>query len=242
MLLLAGKTGSTAHSPAEHSSKRIAYFPAMAQFSQPMIVLGLTGGIGMGKSAAATMLEKRGGPLVDTDLIARQVVAPGQPALTAIRERFGPEILDEAGQLRRDELAQRVFNDPTARQALEAIVHPRIREQWLSRVEGWRNESRALCVVVIPLLFETDASQYFTHTVCVACSPGTQFERLRTRRWTDEEIQSRIAAQWPIEKKMSAADFVVWTEGSLAIHDQQWTKLLSKLGWTAVKAVKESAD
>src|SRR6185436_6394827 len=123
-----------------------------------MKIIGLTGGIGMGKSKAAELLEQRGLPVIDTDLLARQVVEPGQPALQEIEQEFGSDLIDTDGQLRRDELARRVFADEARRQQLERIVHPRIRDKWLAQVERWRKEARPLCVVVIPLLFETNAA------------------------------------------------------------------------------------
>ncbi|MGD0087981.1 MAG: dephospho-CoA kinase, partial [Verrucomicrobiota bacterium] len=122
-----------------------------------MKTLGLTGGIGMGKSTAARFLRERGAQLVDTDELARQLVEPGQPALVEIQTVFGQNVVAPDGQLRREALAQIVFTDPAARRKLESILHPRIREGWLAQVESWRTENHALAVVVIPLLFETKA-------------------------------------------------------------------------------------
>jgi dephospho-CoA kinase len=167
----------------------------------------------MGKSTAAKILSGRGVPVVDTDELARQLVSPGEPALAEIQQRFGPTLVDAAGQLRRDELARLVFADSAARQKLEAILHPRIRERWLTQVEQWRAAGHAAAVVVIPLLFETAAEANFDSVICVACSAATQRKRLHTRGWSDDEIGRRIAAQWPVEKKMALARHVVWTEG-----------------------------
>src|SRR5512137_799134 len=111
-----------------------------------MRVLGLTGGVGMGKSTSAQLLCDRGVPVVDTDDLARQVVAPGQPALAEVREAFGADVVGPDGQLRRDELAQRVFADAAARTRLEQILHPRIRALWRAQVETWRTEGRPLAV------------------------------------------------------------------------------------------------
>jgi dephospho-CoA kinase len=191
-----------------------------------MKLLGLTGGIGMGKSTAAKLLGDLAVPIIDTDLIARRVVEPGQPALEELRVQFGPEIIGRDGRLRREELARRVFADPTARVLLESILHPPIREAWLAQVAEWRRENRGVGVVVIPLLFETNAAGNFDATICVACSAVTQMNRLRARGWTQEQISQRIQAQWPVEKKMARADFVIWTEGSLEIHDQQLRRVL----------------
>ena len=192
-----------------------------------MRLLGLTGGVGMGKSACASLLRDRGFPVIDTDNLARQVVEPGQPALSEVSRLFGPEILDAQGGLRRDLLAHRVFADPALRRQLEAILHPRIRALWLAQAQSWRSEGRALGAVAIPLLFETGAEKEFDAVVCIACSPATQLERLRSRGWPDEQINQRIQAQWPIENKMSKSNYVIWAEGSLEIHGAQLDRILS---------------
>jgi dephospho-CoA kinase len=194
-----------------------------------MKVCGLTGGVGMGKSAAAQFLRARGAQVVDTDELARQLVQPGQPALTEIQTEFGKKVIAPDGRLRRKELAEIIFADADARKKLEVILHPRIRERWLARVDVWRQENRALAVVVIPLLFETRAESHFNKIICVACSAPTQRQRLLSRGWTPEQIRQRLAAQWPVEQKISRADFVVWTDGALDAHAQQLDRILVKL-------------
>src|SRR2546421_12195011 len=146
-----------------------------------MRFLGLTGGIGMGKSASETILRQRGVPVIDTDLIARQLVEPGAVALSEIQKIFGPAVIGPDGQLLRRELASRVFSEPAARKQLEAILHPRIRAVWKSQVALWRSENQPLAVVIIPLLFETDAQSEFDATLCIACSLATQRQRLIAR-------------------------------------------------------------
>jgi dephospho-CoA kinase len=195
-----------------------------------MRVLGLTGGAGMGKSAAARMLRERGVSVVDTDDLARQVVEPGQPALAQVRQAFGPEVIGPDGRLRRDELARRVFADAPARARLENILHPRIRELWRAQMQAWRAEGRSLAVVVIPLLFETKAEAELDATICVACSKATQQERLRSRGWPQEQIEQRIQAQLPTEEKAARANYVVWTEGGLDVHAAQIERILQRLG------------
>jgi dephospho-CoA kinase len=194
-----------------------------------MKVCGLTGGVGMGKSTTARFFRERGAQVVDTDELARQLVQPVQPALAEIQAEFGKAIIASDGRLRRDELARIVFADAAARKKLETILHPRIRERWLAQVEIWRKENRALAVVVIPLLFETRAESHFNKIICVACSAPTQRERLLARGWTPEQIQQRLAAQWPVEQKISRADFVVWTDGTLDMHAQQLERIFVKL-------------
>ena len=142
------------------------------------------------------------------------------------RRCFGQNIVAPDGQLRRDELAQIVFTDPAARRKLESILHPRIRECWLAQVETWRKENHTLAVVVIPLLFETNAESHFDKTVCIACSAANQRRRLLERGWTPDQIQQRVAAQWPIGQKIARADFVIWTDGSLEVLAQQIERIL----------------
>lgn len=192
-----------------------------------MKTFGLTGGIGMGKSTAAELLRNRGVPVVDSDVIARQVVEPGQPALLEIQDAFGEDIVGADGRLRRDELARRVFADTEARRTLEVILHPRIRAVWQAQLQVWRAEGQETSVAVIPLLFETDVGRHFDSTICVACTGTTQRERLRGRGWNDEQIDQRIQAQLPVEKKMALADFVVWTEAGLDVHEVQLTRILT---------------
>ncbi len=194
-----------------------------------MKVIGLTGGMGMGKSAAAQLLGARGVPVVDTDDLARQVVAPGQPALAEIQRLFGRDVVGPDGQLRRDELARRVFGDAAARQRLEHILHPRIRELWRAQIEAWRAEGRRVAVVVIPLLFETKAESELDATICVACSAATQRERLRARGWPPEQLEQRLQAQLPIQQKMAQADYVVWTEAGLDVHAAQLERILASV-------------
>jgi dephospho-CoA kinase len=192
-----------------------------------MRLLGLTGGVGMGKSACADLLRGRGIPVVDTDILARQVVEPGQPVLEEIRALFGPEFIDVRGRLRRDLLGRRVFADPPARKQLESILHPRIRQLWRAQVQAWRAENHRLGVVAIPLLFETHAEAELDATICVACSRATQLERLQARGWPYEQIEQRIHAQWPIDDKIAKANYVIWSEGSLEIHAAQLDHILA---------------
>lgn len=194
-----------------------------------MKTVGLTGGIGTGKSTAARFFRERGASVVDTDELARQLVEPGQPALAEIQAAFGKSIVTSGGRLRRDELAQIVFSDPVARKKLEALLHPRIRESWRVQLEAWRKTDCILAVVVIPLLFETGAESSFDKTVCTACSPHSQRQRLLSRGWTGEQIKHRLAAQWPIDHKIAHADFVVWTDGPLESHAQQVARIVAAL-------------
>lgn len=201
-----------------------------------MMTIGLTGGIGMGKSTSAALLAEMNIPVSDTDAIARELVEPGQPALAEIRDRFGASILDGQGRVRRDELARLVFADATARADLETILHPRIRTVWQSRVQTWRDNGQRVGVVVIPLLYETGAEKLFDSVICVACARETQRSRLHQRGWNDVQIQERNAAQWPVEKKMERADRVIWTEGEIGVHSRQVRRVIESLTGCGVVA------
>jgi dephospho-CoA kinase len=194
-----------------------------------MKLFGITGGVGMGKSTTASFLEKTGVAVLDTDLIARQLVEPGQPALAEIVAAFGSSILSPDGSLNRKDLARRVFGDIPARAKLESILHPKIRQIWEADVIKWRDADRESGAVIIPLLFETKAESLFDAIICVVCSPHTQFERLRARGWSRAEIQQRIAAQWPAEEKINRSDFIIWTDTTLEAHAAQLERVLLRM-------------
>jgi dephospho-CoA kinase len=192
--------------------------------------LGLTGGIGTGKSTLAGLLRSRGIPLVDTDDLARSLVEPGQPALTEIRAVFGDRVIDERGRLRRDALAEQVFSDQEARLRLELILHPRIHAAWQGQLVSWQREGLSHAVVVIPLLFEKRLETHFNLTLCVACRSSTQRDRLRARGWSDRDIERRLEAQLSLAEKMRRADRVIWNEGSLGLLAEQADRILAGEG------------
>ena len=195
----------------------------------------------MGKSTAAALLAQRGVTIVDTDVLARQLVEPGQPAIAEIRDAFGAEMIAADGSLRRDLLARRVFSDSGARKTLEGILHPRIRRLWQFQLAQWRDSktetsqhsnTRFFCVV-IPLLFETKAEIEVDATLCIACSPARQEQRLASRGWNTEQINQRINSQLSVDEKMARADYVIWNEDSVEILDAQLEHVLgSATLWT----------
>jgi len=194
-----------------------------------MVRVGLTGGIASGKSLVAAELAERGAIIIDADVLAREVVKPGTPALAAIVERFGSEVLND-GQLNRSRLAEIVFADPLARRDLERIVHPAVRAR---AVELERAADAAAVVVhVIPLLVETGQQQNFDFVVTVDVDQETQVQRLISRnRFSNAEAESRIAAQATREERRAAADVVLDNTGSVAQLREQiaalWTVLTS---------------
>ena len=190
-------------------------------------VLGLTGGVGMGKSTAARLLKKVGLPVVDSDDLAREAVHPGTEGLAEIADEFGEGFLKADGSLDRDKMASTVFQDEAARKRLEAIIHPRVRTVWEKQIDQWREQKRPVGVVVIPLLFEVDLQDSFDAVLCVACTANTQRARLRERNWNDAQITVRIAAQMDIAQKMDLADHVLWNEGAPELLMDQMKEILS---------------
>lgn len=193
-----------------------------------MLLLGVTGGIGAGKSASSRILSELGIPWLDTDQIAREESAAGSGGLREIVGAFGVEILTPEGELRREVLSQIVFGDPAARSLLEGILHPRISKVWRARTAEWASSGVRIAAVIIPLLFEKGYEEDFNRVVCLACTRQTQYLRLRDRSWSDLEIQGRHRAQLPMEEKMARANFVIWTEGSLHLHRLQWLRILNE--------------
>jgi dephospho-CoA kinase len=175
----------------------------------------------MGKTAAAGIFAERGVPVVDTDLIAREVAAPGGTGFTDIKAAFGDGVVGSDGSLNRAALAKKVFSDPAARARLESILHPLIRQRWLEIAKEWKEQRKKAGVVVIPLLFETGAEQEFERVICIACSGQLQSVRLHERGWNAEQVTGRLAAQWPIEKKIDRSDFVIWNDSTIEVLREQ---------------------
>ena len=186
-----------------------------------MKLYGLTGGPGTGKSAAAAILAELGVQVIDTDQIARDAVRPGEPALAELAGAFGVGIVGPDGELRRDILARIVFRDAGERGRLEAILHPIIRARWQAEAARWKQNGAKAGVVVIPLLFETGAEQQFESVICIACSREIQSERLQARGWTADHAAGRLAAQWPLERKMDRAQYVIWNDASVPVLEEQ---------------------
>jgi dephospho-CoA kinase len=176
-----------------------------------MLIIGLTGGIGSGKTAASDYLAEQGITVVDADQVAREIVAPGEPALRAIAAHFGGDILQADGSLNRAALRQRVFADPAERQALEAITHPAIRERILSRLQA---STSPYTLLVSPLLFETGQSDFCERTVVVDAEESLQQARAAARDGVGEDQIARImAAQMPRADRLARADDVVINHG-----------------------------
>lgn len=187
-----------------------------------MLRVALTGGIATGKSYIRARLAELSAATIDADVVARDVVAPGQPALAAIVARFGPVVLTPRGDLDRRALGAVVFQDDGARRALEAIVHPAVYAAIAEWLEASAAAGRALAVADIPLLYETGREGDFDRVIVAACSPDEQVRRVVARdKISEGEARQRLAAQWPIERKTARADFVIDTSGSFEETDRQ---------------------
>jgi len=161
-------------------------------------------------------------PTIDSDVLAREAVQPGSAGHAAVIARFGPDILDASGMLDRRKLAGVVFSNVEARRDLEHIIHPVVRaatEAWFASVDASRHP---FAIADIPLLYETGRDADFDAVIVVACHPGTQLRRVIERdKLTEAEARSRIAAQLPIEEKISRANHVIRTDGSFLDTDAQ---------------------
>jgi dephospho-CoA kinase len=184
--------------------------------------VGLTGGIASGKSTTAHLLQAWGAHVIDSDQLAHDAIAPGQPAHREIVEHFGNAVLNPDGTINRPRLGEIVFADDAQRARLNQIVHPRVRAQWQKQTEAIEATSpHAFAVAMIPLLYETQVESAFDTVLAVGCSPETQRARLRSRGLQDEQIAARLRSQLPAATKMDRADFVIWNDYSLAILEQQ---------------------
>jgi dephospho-CoA kinase len=185
-----------------------------ASYDAPALLIALTGGIASGKSAVAEEFAKLGVPVLDTDQIARDVVAPGTPALGQLVAEFGPEILDANGGLNRAHMRERVFSDPEQRRKLEAITHPAIRAELARRSAAAGGDYQ---VHVIPLLVETGRAEAYDRVLVVDCPEDAQIARLMARDGTSRERAREIlAAQASREERLNAAHDVIENTGTLA--------------------------
>ena len=183
------------------------------------MLVGLTGGIGSGKSAAADHFQSLGIDVVDADLASRAVVEPGEPALDEIAKHFGADILDTQGGLDRAALRQRVFSDSNERKWLQRLLHPLINEYLVGQVTAARSD---YCLLVNPLLIESGQQQWCDLVVVVDVPVETQLTRTMTRdNNSKEQVQAIIDAQANREQRLAAADFVITNDQDLpSLHRQ----------------------
>jgi dephospho-CoA kinase len=203
-----------------------------------MLTVGLTGGIGAGKSEVSRLLVSYGAVLVDADRIAREVVEPGTPGLAAVVEAFGPDILTAEGALDRPRLGSVVFADPERLAVLNDIVHPLVR----ARSEELQAAAAPDAVVVhdVPLLTENGLAPLYDVIVVVEASTGTRLERLvRLRGMTESEARARMTAQATPEQRRAIADYVIDNDGPLDALEAQVRKVWEELAARAARTPAE---
>ncbi len=177
------------------------------------LVIGLTGGIASGKTAVSRCFEQLGVPVIDADVVAREVVSPGEPALDAIVKTFGSDVLDSAGRLDRTRVRDLVFGDPERRRALEQLLHPEIRRRMREKLEQLDHD---YAVLVIPLLLEAGQTDLVDRVLVVDTPEALQIARAVERDGsTENKIRDIIAAQISRKERLSRADDVIENRGSM---------------------------
>ena len=184
-----------------------------------MLVIGLTGGIGSGKSTVLRLFKRLGAHVIDADILARKVVAAGEPALLEIRQKFGGSVFHKNGRLNRKKLAQKVFKDKKALRDLNAIIHPRVSEmeEKLIRAAG-KKDKNSVVVVDAPMMIEAGFHRSKDVLVVMDCNEENQIKNaLKSGNLTRSQVISRIKAQMPTAKKRKFADYLIENNGT--IHD-----------------------
>lgn len=197
-----------------------------------VMLVGLTGGIGAGKSTVAQLFEERGVPIVDADAIARDVVKPGEPALAELVEHFGDSILGADGELNRGKLAEVAFADAESHEALNAIMHPAISAETSKRIDALRGE-HSVIVHDVPLLVEAGLAGNYDLTVLVDTPAEVRLQRLTELRGMDsEDAKKRIAAQATDEQRRAVCDVALDNSGDIehlrAQFEQMWERFISR--------------
>ena len=191
-----------------------------------MLIVGLTGSIATGKSTVGHMFSQLGAYRIDTDQLARQVVAPGQDAFEAILRYFGKDVMDEFGRLDRKKLAAIVFADPAKLCVLNQMTHPPIRALLQIELMAARESGAGVALVEVPLLYESGFDYGMDCVIVVVVDEETQLARLMERNgFTEQEAKQRIATQLPLSEKAARADYIIDNGGTLAATQVQVNKL-----------------
>ncbi|MDN3499847.1 dephospho-CoA kinase [Microbacterium sp. APC 3898] len=197
-----------------------------------MMIIGLTGSIASGKSTVSEMLKNSGYPIIDADLVARQVVEPGSDTLEQIEQAFGPEVIREDGTMDRPKVGEIIFNDPAKRKILNDIIHPAIRQEMLQQRHDYMTEGYKTIVMDIPLLFESRLQHLVDKILVVSVTEENQFNRLVERNgFTEKEARARISSQLPMSVKEDGADAVIYNNGTLDETKWQLNRILDN--WKA---------
>jgi dephospho-CoA kinase len=196
-----------------------------------LLRVGLTGGIATGKSTTLRRWQRAGAGAIDADDLAHRALEPGTPTWDKVVRRFGREILDKDNTVSRPRLGEIVFANEQKRQALNRIVHPAVRRMWAEELRNLERDADTDAVVVsVPLLYEVAAEAEFDCVVAVGCSEETELARLKQKGLTEASARARIRAQWPLQRKLDRADFVIWNDGSLRVHAEQADRI-----WATIK-------
>lgn len=193
------------------------------------MIIGLTGGIASGKSTVSKMIKELEIPVIDADIIAREVVEIGETAYAKIVDYFGRGILNETGSLDRKKLGEIVFNNDEKRLVLNKIVHPAVRNRINEKIEQQKKTGNKTIVLDIPLLFESKLTYLVDKIIVVFVDQEIQKQRLKLRdQFSEEEALARIASQMPLKEKLALADEVIDNHGILDDTSQQLMKILKK--------------
>lgn len=194
------------------------------------MIVGITGGVGCGKSTVAHALERRGFRRLDSDRIVREQVLADPAVIAALRARYGDAVVEtisgDGVRVNRPALAERVFANDTERLWLEDLTHPGVFAAWR---QAFATEPTARWAVEVPLLYEKALENWFDFTVCVACAPAQQLARLEQRGLPRVLAEQRISKQLPLARKIELSDFVLWNEGSPAFLEAQVDRLADAL-------------
>lgn len=211
--------------------KQIKYTPGTHKkiCLESMKKIGLSGGIGSGKSTVAKLLEKRGFVVIDADKVARDIVAPGQPALEELAAEFGEDVLASDGSLNRQALAERAFASPERTAALNAITHPRVAEETARRFAAAEAAGAAFAVYDVPLLVDNGIHRDMDATIIVDVDPEVRVRRLvEFRGLSEDDARRRIASQISDEERLAVADYVIDNNGDVAALGPQVDEFVAK--------------
>ena len=200
-----------------------------------VVIIGLTGSIASGKSAVAKMIQSYGLPIVDADVVARQVVEPGSPTLKKIAEAFGQDVIAADGSMDRAKVGSIIFHDEAMRQKLNSIIHPAIREEMIRQRDEFISYGEKNVFMDIPLLFESKLQHFVQKIIVVSVSEEVQLTRLMARNgFSEDEAKARIETQMPVKEKEALADAVIDNDGTLEQTAIQLQSILYE--WNVLKA------
>lgn len=198
----------------------------MEELSERGLRIGLTGGMGCGKSTVAGFFANAGWSVLSTDVLVRDLLASDAEVIDAVREYMGEAVFDEEGKINRRALAERVFVESKELEWLESLLHPRVREQWSAAIQ---EDLESNWLIEIPLLFEKRLEKAFDFSVCVMCPEAIVTARMLQRGFSKSAIEQRSVRQMALSEKMERADYVITNSGSLNFLNEQTLSLIAEL-------------